>query len=291
MNINHDYIESTNENKRPIRPKSSSNKYNMNHIPKLIKDYDFLNIKNKKIMFESNEKLINLLKNEKKIKNLLSAKKEIKNNFLQTNSTKAHILEYESSKKLLSEDQKRIKLLEEKIKEKQKLRESKISQIKNIQENISKLSESIKEKENNIEKLEKEIEDCRNINDDLERKINDIADELDEAEGEFDLDDSIGFAQPNVDEMTYEQLLELEEQMGSVANGLTDEEIKALKHDKFIKNKYLEDKCIICQYNFQELESIVGLPCKHCFHFSCLKPWIEKQHYCPLCKSNIRKES
>ena len=290
MNINNDFIESSNENKKPIRPKSSSNKYNLNHIPKLIKDIDFPNLKNQKIMFESNEKLINLLKNEKKIKNLLSAKKEIKNNFFQTNSTRAHILEYESSKKLLSEDQKKIKLLEEKIKEKQKLRESKINQIKNIEENISKLTESIKEKENNIEKLEKEIEDCRNINDDLERKINDIADELDEVEGEFDLDDSMGFAQPNVDEMTYEQLLELEEQMGSVANGLSDEEIKSLKHDKFIKNKYLEDKCIICQYNFQELESIVGLPCKHCFHFNCLKPWIEKQHYCPLCKSNIRKE-
>ena len=290
MNINHDYIESTNENKKPIRPKSSSNKYNMNHIPKLIKDIDFPSIKNPKIMFKSNEKLINLLKNEKKIKNLLSAKKENKNNFFQANSTRAHILEYEMSKKLLLEDQKKIKLLEEKIKEKQKYRESKISQIKNVKDNITKLKESIKEKEKNIEKLDKEIEDCKKKNDDLEKKINDIADELDEIDGEFDLEDSIGIAQPNVDEMTYEQLLELEEQMGNVSNGLTDEEIKALKHDKFIKNKYLEDKCIICQYNFKELEPVVGLPCKHCFHFNCLKPWIEKQHYCPLCKSNIRKE-
>ena len=157
-----------------------------------------------------------------------------------------------------------------------------------MKKNILKLNESIKEKDINIDKLAKDIDDLRNKNDDLENKIMDLADELDEAEG--DLEQSVDMAQPNVDEMTYEQLLELEEQIGSVANGLTEEEIKSLKHGKFIKNKYLEDKCIICQYNFLELESVVGLPCKHCFHFACLKPWIEKQHYCPLCKTNIRKE-
>ena len=95
---------------------------------------------------------------------------------------------------------------------------------------------------------------------------------------------------PNVDNMTYEKLLELEEKMGKVSNGLTDEEIKQLKHEKFIKYKYLEDKCIVCQYDFKELETVVALSCKHCFHFPCIKPWITNQHHCPLCKKNIRKE-
>ena len=66
--------------------------------------------------------------------------------------------------------------------------------------------------------------------------------------------------------------------------------ISPKKYDKYVKDKYSEDKCIICQYNFIELEAIVGLPCKHFFHFNCLKPWVDKQHYCPLCKTNIRKE-
>ena len=165
-------------------------------------------------------------------------------------------------------------------------------EIKNINdnENLIDIIKGTKGLLNTIGILEDKISSYEQSEENLEKKINDIADELDEIDGEFDLEDSIGIAQPNVDEMTYEQLLELEEQMGNVSNGLTDEEIKALKHDKFIKNKYLEDKCIICQYNFKELEPVVGLPCKHCFHFNCLKPWIEKQHYCPLCKSNIRKE-
>jgi DNA repair exonuclease SbcCD ATPase subunit len=280
--------DSTNESKNIIRPRSSSNKFHSNNIHKLIKDMDFSNIKHAKLLLESKDKLINYFKNEQKIKNVLNTKKENKI-ILLGNPIKTYIQEYEESKKILSEDQKRIQILEEKIREKQKLIEEKNKQKKIVEENILKLNQSIKERDNNIEKLQNDVDDMRNKNDDLDNKINDLADELEEAD--VDLDQNLDFAQPNVDEMTYEQLLELEEQMGSVSNGLTEEEIKSLKHDKFIKNKYLEDKCIICQYNFMELESIVGLSCKHCFHFACLKPWIEKQHYCPLCKSNIRKES
>ena len=280
--------DSTNESKNIIRPRSSSNKFHSNNIHKLIKGMDFSNIKHAKLLLESKDKLINYFKNEQKVKNVLNTKKENKI-ILLGNPIKTYIQEYEESKKILSEDQKRIQILEEKIREKQKLIEEKNKQKKIVEENILKLNQSIKERDNNIEKLQNDVDDMRNKNDDLDNKINDLADELEEAD--VDLDQNLDFAQPNVDEMTYEQLLELEEQMGSVSNGLTEEEIKSLKHDKFIKNKYLEDKCIICQYNFMELESIVGLSCKHCFHFACLKPWIEKQHYCPLCKSNIRKES
>ena len=280
--------DSTNESKNIIRPRSSSNKFHSNNIHKLIKDMDFSNIKHAKLLLESKDKLINYFKNEQKVKNILNTKKENKI-ILLGNPIKTYIQEYEESKKILSEDQKRIQILEEKIREKQKLIEEKNKQKKIVEENILKLNQSIKERDHNIEKLQNDVDDMRNKNDDLDNKINDLADELEEAD--VDLDQNLDFAQPNVDEMTYEQLLELEEQMGSVSNGLTEEEIKSLKHDKFIKNKYLEDKCIICQYNFMELESIVGLSCKHCFHFACLKPWIEKQHYCPLCKSNIRKES
>ena len=281
-------MDSTNENKKLIRPKSSSNKFYSNNIHKLIKDMDFSNIKHAKMVLESKDKLINLLKNEQKIKNLLNTKKENKNNNLLANPTRIYITEYEESKKLLSEDQKQLQLLEEKIRAKQKILEEKNKQIKNVQDNILKLTESIKQKDINIEKMQNDIDDLRDKNDELENKINDLADELDE--NGIDLEQSIGVPQPNVDEMTYEQLLELEEQIGSVSRGLTEEEIKGLKHDKFIKNKFLEDKCIICQYNFLELESVVGLPCKHCFHFACLKPWVEKEHHCPLCKTNIRKE-
>ena len=289
MNVNPNFIEFNTENKKIVRPRSSSNKFNINNINKLIKEMDFTNIKNAKNLIESKEKLINFIKREQKIQNLIITKNIKANNFMQDNSSRNYLIEFEESKKALSDDQKRIKILEEKIKEKQKILEQKNNQIKNVKDNISKMNESIKTKNENIEKMMKELDDFRKQNEDLEKKINDIAEELDEAGG-LDLSGSLSVGQPNVDEMTYEQLLELEEQMGSVANGLTEEEIKNLKYDKYVKDKYSEDKCIICQYNFIELESIVGLPCKHFFHFNCLKPWVDKQHYCPLCKTNIRKE-
>ena len=289
MNVNPNFIEFNTENKKIVRPRSSSNKFNINNINKLIKEMDFTNIKNAKNLIESKEKLINFIKREQKIQNIIITKNIKANNFMQDNSSRNYLIEFEESKKALSDDQKRIKILEEKIKEKQKIVEQKNNQIKNVKDNISKMNESIKTKNENIEKMMKELDDFRKQNEDLEKKINDIAEELDEAGG-LDLSGSLSVGQPNVDEMTYEQLLELEEQMGSVANGLTEEEIKNLKYDKYVKDKYSEDKCIICQYNFIELESIVGLPCKHFFHFNCLKPWVDKQHYCPLCKTNIRKE-
>ena len=289
MNVNPNFIEFNTENKKIVRPRSSSNKFNINNINKLIKEMDFTNIKNAKNLIESKEKLINFIKRDQKIQNIIITKNVKANNFMQDNSSRNYLIEFEESKKALSDDQKRIKILEEKIKEKQKIVEQKNNQIKNVKDNISKMNESIKTKNENIEKMMKELDDFRKQNEDLEKKINDIAEELDEAGG-LDLSGSLSVGQPNVDEMTYEQLLELEEQMGSVANGLTEEEIKNLKYDKYVKDKYSEDKCIICQYNFIELESIVGLPCKHFFHFNCLKPWVDKQHYCPLCKTNIRKE-
>jgi len=289
MNVNPNFIEFNTENKKIVRPRSSSNKFNINNINKLIKEMDFTNIKNAKNLIESKEKLINFIKREQKIQNIIITKNVKANNFMQDNSSRNYLIEFEESKKALSDDQKRIKILEEKIKEKQKIVDQKNNHIKNVKENISKMNESIKTKNENIEKMMKELDDFRKQNEDLEKKINDIAEELDEAGG-LDLSGSLSVGQPNVDEMTYEQLLELEEQMGSVANGLTEEEIKNLKYDKYVKDKYSEDKCIICQYNFIELESIVGLPCKHFFHFNCLKPWVDKQHYCPLCKTNIRKE-
>ena len=238
------------------------------------------------------------------------------------NSIKIHNFHKEKLKQnevnnLLIEDKKKLKDLEEKIMEQRKLIEKKKNIINNINAKNDNIKEKIKEKENNIEKIKKDINDFKKFNEDLTSKINDLKNNQNNNLDDSNLDNSndldINFENsrereeainyilsmmvdlpnqqyPNVDNMTYEELLELEEKMGKVSNGLTDEEIKKLKHEKFLKYKYKEEKCIICQYNFKELESIVVLPCKHCFHFPCSKPWITTQHHCPLCKENIREE-
>ena len=93
---------------------------------------------------------------------------------------------------------------------------------------------------------------------------------------------------PNVDNMSYEELLALEERMGSVSKGLSEEKVKKLSREIFCKNKYLEDKCIICQYEFEKGEKIVVLPCRHCFHSECIEEWLKNQKTCPFCKEEIK---
>ena len=255
-----------------------------------------------------------LNKNETKLAKILLFKDS--NNSIKFQHIHKNKIRENELNNILSEDRIKLKNLEDKIKEQKKLIEEKKNLIKKKNENNNKIKEKIKEKENNIEKIKKNINDFKLLNEELLTKINTIKNSqinnninnsnLDNSndldfENSREREDAINYLlsmmvdlpqqqYPNVDNMTYEELLELEEKMGKVSNGLTDDEIKQLKHEKFIKYKYLEDKCIVCQYDFKELETIVALPCKHCFHFPCIKPWITTQHHCPLCKKNIRKE-
>jgi cell fate (sporulation/competence/biofilm development) regulator YlbF (YheA/YmcA/DUF963 family) len=72
MDVNPNFVEFNTENKKIVRPKSSSNKFNINNINKLIKEMDFTNIKNAKNLVESKEKLINFFKREQKMHNVIT---------------------------------------------------------------------------------------------------------------------------------------------------------------------------------------------------------------------------
>ena len=58
--------------------------------------------------------------------------------------------------------------------------------------------------------------------------------------------------------------------------------------EKFSKNKFTDDKCIICQYEFKYNEKLIVLPCKHCFHPECITQWLENQKTCPYCKTEVK---
>ena len=114
-----------------------------------------------------------------------------------------------------------------------------------------------------------------NINDNDESKIEqDIIDQL----------------YPDPDKMTYEQLLELEENVGSVSKGLTKNQIK--KIPKVIYNKYRfsdeDNKCVVCQYEFKNGEEVTQLPCGHLFHSDCVDTWLSKNKVCPMCHKEIK---
>lgn len=94
---------------------------------------------------------------------------------------------------------------------------------------------------------------------------------------------------PNPDAMSYEQLLQLEDNMGKVNKGLNSKQIDTLPYIKYDKKKYSENyQCIICMEEFVKKEKLKLLPCGHIFHDNCIKQWLLKEKTCPFCKSEIK---
>ena len=109
---------------------------------------------------------------------------------------------------------------------------------------------------------------------------------VDDSTAEQDIIDQL---YPDPDKMTYEQLLELEENVGSVSKGLTKKQIKKIPKVIYNKNKFKGDdnKCVVCQYEFKNGENVTKLPCGHLFHSECVDTWLSKNKVFPMCHKEI----
>ncbi|XP_063425669.1 E3 ubiquitin-protein ligase RNF13-like isoform X2 [Mytilus trossulus] len=59
-------------------------------------------------------------------------------------------------------------------------------------------------------------------------------------------------------------------------------------HAAKFKKGHRYDTCPICLEEFVENEQLWILPCKHGFHISCIKSWLEvSKHTCPMCKGMV----
>jgi len=95
---------------------------------------------------------------------------------------------------------------------------------------------------------------------------------------------------PNPDKMSYEQLLQLEEEVGIVNKGLSMDKIKEIPKKPFHKALFDDNcQCIICMENFTETELVKQLPCGHIFHEDCIDHWLTQQKNCPFCKAECIK--
>ncbi|EXC28188.1 E3 ubiquitin ligase BIG BROTHER [Morus notabilis] len=93
----------------------------------------------------------------------------------------------------------------------------------------------------------------------------------------------------DVDNMSYEELLALEERIGNVSTGLSEEMIlKCLKQKKYTaagKFQSENEPCSICQEEYNEGENVGRLDCGHDFHRDCIKQWLTQKNLCPICKT------
>ncbi|PIN17883.1 hypothetical protein CDL12_09456 [Handroanthus impetiginosus] len=104
----------------------------------------------------------------------------------------------------------------------------------------------------------------------------------------------------DVDNMTYEELLELGDRIGYVSTGLTDDEInRCLRRSKLVLlgnfSLYfasdVERKCSICQEEYEPDDETGKLSCGHFYHIDCIKQWLGQKNSCPICKTAAVSQS
>jgi hypothetical protein len=115
----------------------------------------------------------------------------------------------------------------------------------------------------------------------------------------------------DIDNMSYEELLALEERIGTVSTALTEEAIsKCLKtsiyqmkpssygtitrspcdHKEDADQKE-EAKCSICQEEYTKGDEVGRLHCEHTFHVKCVQEWLRMKSWCPICKATAETSS
>ncbi|XP_031488146.1 E3 ubiquitin-protein ligase BIG BROTHER [Nymphaea colorata] len=89
------------------------------------------------------------------------------------------------------------------------------------------------------------------------------------------------------DNMTYEELLDLGEAVGTQSKGLPKEIISTLPISKYkcsiFSRKRTRERCVICQMNYRRGDMCMTLPCKHIYHSGCVSRWLSINKACPVC--------
>ncbi|KAI3757588.1 hypothetical protein L6452_05129 [Arctium lappa] len=94
------------------------------------------------------------------------------------------------------------------------------------------------------------------------------------------------------DNMQYEELVNLGEAVGVENRGISAACISRLPTSKyrtglFSKLKKKEEKCVICQMDYNSGDRLITLPCSHQYHTPCITEWLMLKKDCPVCKKEV----
>uniref|UniRef100_N1QV74 RING-type E3 ubiquitin transferase n=1 Tax=Aegilops tauschii TaxID=37682 RepID=N1QV74_AEGTA len=97
----------------------------------------------------------------------------------------------------------------------------------------------------------------------------------------------------DIDNMSYEELLALEERIGYVSTALSEEQFAKCIRRRLYRpvaakgNRSVIDdiKCSICQEEFVKGEEVGRLRCEHQYHVCCIRQWLLQKNWCPVCKA------
>uniref|UniRef100_A0A0A0LPX3 RING-type E3 ubiquitin transferase n=1 Tax=Cucumis sativus TaxID=3659 RepID=A0A0A0LPX3_CUCSA len=100
-----------------------------------------------------------------------------------------------------------------------------------------------------------------------------------------------------------EELLALEERMGTVSTAVTEEALsqclnrstyqsrQAEGEDTSAAGSEYEDgvKCCICQEEYLNGDEVGTLQCEHTYHEGCIHQWLRLKNWCPICKASVEE--
>ncbi|XP_038649318.1 E3 ubiquitin-protein ligase RNF165 isoform X3 [Scyliorhinus canicula] len=104
---------------------------------------------------------------------------------------------------------------------------------------------------------------------------------------------------------SYEELLQLEDRLGTVNRGAIQnvieqytfphkyktrmhKNLKGPKEDE--EDTDFDEKCTICLCMLEEGENVRRLPCMHLFHQVCVDQWLATSKKCPICRVDIEAQ-
>uniref|UniRef100_A0AAZ3RZE3 RING-type E3 ubiquitin transferase n=1 Tax=Oncorhynchus tshawytscha TaxID=74940 RepID=A0AAZ3RZE3_ONCTS len=103
---------------------------------------------------------------------------------------------------------------------------------------------------------------------------------------------------------SYEELLQLEDRLGSVNRGAIQTTIERFTFPHKYKKRIPQDlklgleddeldtdeKCTICLSMLEDGEDVRRLPCMHLFHQACVDQWLATSRKCPICRVDIETQ-
>ncbi|KAF6136869.1 hypothetical protein GIB67_018908 [Kingdonia uniflora] len=87
-----------------------------------------------------------------------------------------------------------------------------------------------------------------------------------------------------LDSVPYEELLTLQERIGHVNVGLSQEVISSGLKVTCSELENEGEMCVICQDDIRTPDKVGTLCCGHEYHAGCIKDWLMMKNMCPICK-------
>jgi hypothetical protein len=112
----------------------------------------------------------------------------------------------------------------------------------------------------------------------------------------FDQEGMLGIAESDGSiDMSYEGLLELQENIGEVKKrGLDNSAIMRLERFQYNQKEEIgksrggeDNSCAVCMNEFVLDEKLINLPCLHHFHEHCAEGWLRVRANCPVCRESV----